>query len=198
VNGKLEDVALWRHHEAAVEAAAALLAFSRCQVTDREPAYALTLRQRLQAIDLLHTFGYNARRAIELADTHEPGTIKHAKAIVVHPRDPRKLDLAIDEDAKELTDESLWWVLGRIIHSQELTIHYRDEARVGTEWAAAPNLTIYRTPIAFAVRSDFDGPLDCHYVVFDDLLTSFAGLRERVAAACMLIGFPIESQSPFL
>ncbi len=198
MNGKLQDLALWRHHEAAIEAAAFLLAIARCRVTDREPAIGFVERQRLQAIDLLHEFSYNARRAIELAEAHDKGIIAQATKLSVRPPNRPNVQLAIEDDEHELADESLWWVLGRIIHSQELRIHYREEAEVGTEWAAAPSITEYQTAVAFAVRSHYDGADARHFVLIEELLCSFLQLRERIAAACQVMGFPMDTKSMFL
>ena len=195
MNGTREHLALWRHHEAAVESAATLLALCRCRMTDRESLFALHVRQQLQLVDLLHQFSYNARRAIELAEEYEPGTIDHAKGVSVRPGRFDRIHLEIEEDAHPLVDQSVWWVLGRIIHARELEIHYLEDAEVGTEWAAAPHITEYSTPIAFSVRSDFDGPDERHFILVEELLASFLALRHRFASAFHSAGFPIEERS---
>jgi hypothetical protein len=192
MNGRREDLALWRHYEAAAEAAASVVALSRSTMTDREPLYSLNSRQRLQLVDLLHAFAYNGRRTIELADELEPGTVDLAKAMSVRPYEVHKVELEIGEDAQPLTDESLWWVLGRIIHARELRIHYKEDAEVGTEWAAAPDITMYWTAAAFSVRSDYDGADDRHCVLIDDLVAAYVILKDRIGKAIAAAGFPLE------
>jgi len=197
MNGTRENLDVWRHYEAAAEAAASLLALSRCRTTDREPAHALHLRQRLQLIDLLHTFAYNARRAIELAEQLETGTISHAQSISVRPYGRVDIELEIMEDARPLADQSVWWILGRIIHARELNIHYLEDAEVGTEWAPKPHITVYSMPVAFSVRSDHDGPEERHFVLIAELLAAYLALRGRFVKAMHAAGYPLEEHSLF-
>lgn len=167
-------------------------------MTDREPLYALVSRQKLELTDCLHLFAYNARRAIELAEEYEPGTLGHAQGIELRGYGQTEIKLELMEDAQPLADKSLWWVLGRIIHARELKIHELEDPEVGTPWAAAPRITMYWTPIAFSVRSDYDGPDERHFVETDRLLAAFLALRDRFVAALKVVGIATDRHAMFL
>jgi hypothetical protein len=181
-------VALWRHYEAALDRAALITALCRCKTTDREPLDALRGRQRLQLADLLYEFCYYTRRALELAEQYEPGILEHAMQVKLPGFGERTLELEIGEDAVELVDESLWWVLNRVIHSRQLSIHDAEDAEVGTKWSPAPNITMYYTPAAFGVRSDRDEPDKLHWVRIERLIEAFLALRSRFARALNAVG----------
>lgn len=193
-----ESISVWRHYDAALESAALIAAISRARFTDREPLYALLYRCELHLIDLLHDFAYNGRRAIELAEEYEVGIIDHAKGVKLPGFGETHVQLEIMEESRPLADQSVWWVLGRIIHSRSLTIHYFEDPEVGTEWARAPNITEYRTPIAFAVRSDYDGLDERHYAKVESLVAGFLALRGRFAKALVAAGAPVSTHWAYL
>jgi hypothetical protein len=89
-------------------------------------------------------------------------------------------------------------VLGRIIHSRELHIHYFEDPEVGTEWMAAPNITEYRVPMAFSVRSDFDGPEELHFAKIESLVAGYLAMRGRFRKALSAIGVPDSGPWSFL
>jgi hypothetical protein len=188
MNGKShEQLNLWRHLSAAADAAALLVALVRFKVTDREPLYVLTTRQQYQLVDLLHNFAYNARRAIELADEYEPGVRARAEFVRLVGFEETHVDLGIGQDALPLTDKSLWWVLGRIIHSRELRVHSKEDVDVGYRG----RITMYQTPIVFSVRSDHDRSDVQHYARLERLLEAFLALTESFEVALGNAGFDI-------
>jgi hypothetical protein len=181
---ELRRLAIWRHHEASLEKASLLVALSRCRMTDREPLFELRARQGVQLIELLHEFCYHARKTIEIAETYKSGAINNAKTITMLGYDEwPQADLDIGEDAVPLTDQSLWWLLGRVIHSQEITVHEQQEAEVGSKWAAAPNITCYWTPTVLSVRSGFDGPDKRHYVYAERLVEAYCLMNNTLGEA---------------
>lgn len=188
-----QHLSLWRHFDAAMNAAATIAAISRCTMTDREPLYPLVSRQELQLIDQLHGFAYNARRAIELADDYEKGILNHAKGINLPGFAETHATLRFDEEPEPLADRSLWWFLGRIVHSRELKIRPATRPQVGSIWAGAPNITVYQNAIALAVRSDYDEPDETHLAKIDELLQGFLALRTRLERA---IGLAVGEAAP--
>jgi hypothetical protein len=179
--------ALWRHYDAAIDKGAILVAVARCRLTDREPLYRLRRRHHVQLVELLHEFCYHARKAIELADTVQPGAISHAKEISLLGYGETSTELDMDHTVG-LASESLWWVLGRIIHSREVAVHEREEIEVGSRWAAAPRLTSYVSPIVFSVRSDHDAPEERHFVHAERLVECFLALQDRLDKAIQSLG----------
>ncbi len=182
-----EHLNLWRHINAAADAAATLAALVRFRVTDRELTYTLRFRQQYQLVDLLHTFAYNARRAIEIADDYKAGVQQHAESITLVGFDETHVNLGIGDDAQPLTDKSLWWVLNRIVHSRELLVHEREDAEVGHRG----RIKMYQTPVVFSVRSDFDRGDVQHFVRFERLIEAFLALTEKFEEALHAAGFEV-------
>ena len=118
--------AMWRFHDAALERAALIYTFARSTNEDTPEGYAIYGRQLPMLIDLVHEFCFNARRAIERAEKYRPGIIANLQALRVHYG---KQELVLSEldhpRTVPLTQESFWWVLGRIIHSKETQVMYR-------------------------------------------------------------------------
>ncbi|WP_337171750.1 hypothetical protein [Gemmatimonas aurantiaca] len=182
-----EHLNLWRHLDAAADAAATLAALVRFRVTDREPIFVLKIRQQYQLVDLLHTFAYNARRAIEIANDYNPGIRQHADFIKLTGFEETHVELGIGEDARPLAEKSLWWVLNRIVHSRELQVYKKEEAEVGHRG----RIIMYQTPVVFAVRSDFDGSDVQHYAKFERLLEAFLALTEKFEETLAAAGFEV-------
>jgi hypothetical protein len=178
---ELRGLALWRHYEAARERAATLVALSRYRATDREPLYVLHTRQHHQLIDALHDFCYHARKTLELAEQHRPGILERANNMRLL-RNGGELDLGIDGPVV-LADRTLLWMLGRVIHSQDVGICAREEIDIGSPWAAAPKTTSYWPMVAVGVRSDFDEPNDYHYVSIEQLVEAFCRLDDSIHEA---------------
>ena len=148
-------------------------------MSDRDPVYRLRDLQKLQLLEALHSFAFNARKALELADVVTPGIIARAQKLMLAP--PTELatkDLVEDVGAATHTPESLWFVLGRVIHSQHIEVADAEDVEVGSAWAAAPKTTSYWTPLVFAVRSDRDPPEGIHYVEPKRLVAAFLALRD--------------------
>lgn len=176
-------LALHQHRNGALDAAAHLLAICRAPITDREPLYRLRSRQLASAQELIHTFAYHARKTLELSADYEVDIVEHAKSISVRGYAEELLEMDDLGGTVPLAGQSFWWVLGRIIHSRELQVLDHERIEVGTEWAAAPNITCYWTSVGFAVRSDHDGPSERHYVRIERLLESFVALQDKIARA---------------
>ncbi len=139
--------AMWRFHDAALERAALIYTFARSTNEDTPEGCAIYGRQLPMLIDLVHEFCFNARRAIERAEKCRPGIIASLQMLKVHD-DKQVLALSELDHPKSipLTQESFWWVLGRIIHSKETQIMYRTIEVVFTNKRTGRHHCIRRCP----------------------------------------------------
>ena len=167
--------AMWRFHDAALERATLIYTFARSTNEDTPEGYAIYGRQLPMLIDLVHEFCFNARRAVERAEKYRPGIIANLMAMKVHLG---KQELALSElDHPKtilLTQESYWWVLGRIIHSKETQIIYRTVDVVTSNERTGRNHCI-RQPVAFGFSSDRDSDQINHYIELESFVTPYAG-----------------------
>jgi len=170
------------HYSKALDAAALILALARCRLTDREPAHVLQARQNEHLLQLVHDFCFHARKAIELANA-ETGAIAFAQVLQLHGFGETEVRLDLEGKALPLVDQSLWWVLGRVIHSQEAVVESHTDVALGSEWASEPNLTEYETPVAFGVRSDRDGQESVHYFLTERLVEAFLHVAPAIEQA---------------
>lgn len=176
--------AMWRFHDAALERAALIYTFARSTSEDTPEGYAIYCRQLPMLIDLVHEFCFNARRAIERAEKYRPGIIASLQALKVHYG---KQELVLSEldhpRAVPLTQESFWWILGRIIHSKETGVIYRTVDVVVTNQATGRQYSI-RQPAALGFSSDRDGDQINHYVELESLVTPYVGgISHRIEEA---------------
>lgn len=169
------STAMWRFHDAALERAALIYTFARSTHEDVPPAYTLYPRQLVMLIDIVHEFCFNARRAIERDEKYRPGVIAGAQALHVH-HGRTELSLSeIDNPARlPLTQESFWWVMGRIIHSRETQVMYRTVDIVVTNQTTGRHHSI-RQPVAFGFSSDKDPNSMDHYVELEALALGYVG-----------------------
>ena len=167
--------AMWRFHDAALERAALIYTFARSTNEDTPEGCAIYGRQLPMLIDLVHEFCFNARRAIERAEKYRPGLIASLQATTVHYG---KQELALSEldhpKSIPLTQESYWWVLGRIIHSKETQVMYRTVEVVITNKQTGRHHCI-RQPIAFGFSSDRDSDRINHYIELESFVTPYVG-----------------------
>ena len=163
-----------KHREAALEAGALIVAIARCSLNSNEPLYHLHDRQAHRLLDLLHEFAFHSRKAIELAERYNPGIIDHARKLQVHDRRDTTVILDdIEELEVTLSAESLWWLLGRLIHSSESRVDHHSDIAVGGPWAAPTAITGHDTAIVFGVRSDRDAPGELHYFRTESVIETF-------------------------
>ncbi len=129
-------------------------------------------------IDLVHEFCFNARRAIERAEKYRPGIIARLQAYKAHGSTDElvlsNIDRTFHPEPIYLTNESFWWILGRIIHSKETEVIYRTVKVVFTNEATGQHYTI-KQPAAFGFSSDRDGEKINHYVEFEALVIPYVG-----------------------
>jgi hypothetical protein len=173
------STALVRHYVAALDAGAMMVAISRTRLTDREPLWAVHTRLRQRLVELIHDFCFNARKAIELAEEYVPGMIDHADGILLPGYGESGVKLDLMRGVEPLANQSLWWLLGRVIHSRQLAARDQEDVEVGTKWKAAPGITVYRTLVAFEVRSERDGLDQRHLVYVDRPVEAFFALGEK-------------------
>lgn len=167
--------AMWRFHDAALERAALIYTFARSTNEDTPEGYAIYGRQLPILIDLVHEFCFNARRAIERAEHYRPGIIQNLQKLRLHYG---KTELALSSldhpRLLPLTQESFWWVLGRIIHSKETQVIYRTVDVVVTNERTGRHHCI-RQPVAFGFSSNRDSDLINHYVELESFVTPYVG-----------------------
>jgi hypothetical protein len=188
--------ALWRLHDAALERAALIYTFARSTSEDSPAGHAIYGRQLATLIDLIHEFCFNARRAIERAETCRPGMIEELQNMDVHGG-KQSLELSELDYPRviALSQESYWWVLDRLVHSPETHVVYRTVEAISidhvsgsaTGWhnTATGYQNGYRTinqPVAVGFCSDRDSDRIDQYVELEGLVMHYIGR----------IGFEIE------
>lgn len=171
--------AMWRFHDAALERATLIYTFARSTTEDTPTAYAIYRRQLPMLIDIVHEFCFNARRAIERAEKHQPGLIASLQELKTNYG---KSELALSEldtpKSIALTQESFWWVLGRIIHSKETQVIYRTVDVIFTDQRTGRHHTINQ-PVAFGFSSDRDSDRINHFIELESFALSYVGFASR-------------------
>jgi hypothetical protein len=186
-----QSTAMWRFHDSALERAALIYTFARSTTEDIPAGALIYSRQLVMLIDLVHEFCFNARRAIERAEKYLPGTIEYAQALKVHnARKEIVLSKYEHPDRLPLTEQSLWWVLGRIIHSKDTQVIYRTVDVVVTNSRTGQRFSVMQ-PAAFAFASDRDDPKVDHYVDIELLATVYiGGIAPRIEQAINNRNYP--------
>jgi hypothetical protein len=185
--------AMWRFHDAAMERAALIYTFARSTYEDTPWGYAIYGRQLAMFIDLVHEFCFNARRAIERAEKYRPGIIANVQALKIH-YDRSELELSKFEQPSKspLTEESFWWVLGRIIHSKETHIVYRTLDVVITDEARGRLHSIMQ-PVAFGFSSDRDDDRIDHFVELEAFVLLYVrGIAHQIEEAVRTRNYPAD------
>lgn len=183
--------AMWRFHDAALERATLIYTFARSTSDDTPEGYAIYLRQLPMMIGLVHEFCFNARRAIERAEKYRPGIVASLQALKVHYG---KTELALSEldhpKSVTLTQESFWWVLGRIIHSKETQVIYRTVEAVVTDQRTGRHHTI-RQPVAFGFSSDRDSDRINHFIELESFVRPYVcGISHQIETAIQARNYP--------
>ncbi|MBC8741336.1 hypothetical protein F6X40_32655 [Paraburkholderia sp. UCT31] len=167
--------AMWRFHDAALERAALIYTFARSTIEDTPEGYAIYSRQLPMLIDTVHEFCFNARRAIERAEKCRPGIIANLQALKVHSgRGELSLSELDHPKSITLTQESFWWVLGRIIHSKETQVIYRTVNVVITNESTGRHHSVSQ-PVAFGFSSNRDSDRINHFIELESFVTPYAG-----------------------
>lgn len=167
---------LWRYHDAACEVAISLLAFSRMDIASHEdPAIGLRARIMVKIMTDMHHFAFNARKAIELAGVYDGQVIQLAKDLVPASLSPDTVHTDCDASI-DICKKPLWWVISRIIHSQQ--VHAVD---VVTEGEASETRVFSTSRFShFGFKSDLDGVQpgvwdgsSLHYVPIEGLVDCY-------------------------
>ena len=160
--------ALARYHDNALEAANVLVAFARMKVHSHwDYAESFGVRRTIKIMDLMHQFALNARKAIEISENYVPG-IKAAAKKTKLDGSGREVEVDIGERII-LCDEDFWWIIGRIIHSQE--VHVEDETILGD--VSERHIESDMAPKFFGFRSDFDESETMHYISIEGLIQCY-------------------------
>lgn len=167
--------AMWRFHDAALDRATLIYTFARSTTEDTPEGYAIYGRQLPILIDLVHEFCFNARRAIERAEKCKPGIIANLQALKIHFGRAELFLSDLDYPKSiPLTQESFWWVLGRIIHSKETGLVYRTVDVAVTDQHTGRRHSV-RQPVAFGFSSDRDNDRIDHYIDLESFVTPYVG-----------------------
>lgn len=166
---------LRKYRDRAFDSAALIAAVAVARFPDASLLCAFRPRHDDLLGDLLHEFAFNARKAIELASLSD--------------RDLRSLvgkdqifGLTSDTVAgrgsfiRAAARYSLWFVLGRLIHSEDLSI-VRAHVSVDDE---NEQLT-HELPWMFTIQSDLDARDDRrHHIWVDELLEQYLSADKRI------------------
>jgi len=161
-----------KYREQAFGAAALIAAIIAARY---EPTSALVVfRERQDDLlhDLLHDFAFKSRKLIELATAEAiPAKNWASQGMIIGFRS-RKTDSLIEK----CEHYSLWFILGRVIHSDSLEI-MRTPVQINPD---TPEIT-HQLPWAFTVSSDFDKDEQKeHFVFIDELLKCFITLDKQL------------------
>jgi hypothetical protein len=174
----LRAIALWRHHEAARDKGAMLLALVRCRTQENDPLSDLYDLQRVLIAETLHEFCHHARKAIELADVHVKGIKDRAYKAMID-RDYSALG---EGERVSLKAESLMFFLGRVIHSHKLFVleheHPRTDRSTRPTWARQ----------VVRLQSDRDEASDHNDVLVAKLIESFCLFEPEIQKALDVAG----------
>ena len=185
--------AMWRYHDAALERAALIYTFARSTSEDTSAGYAIYGRQLAILIDVVHEFCFNACLAIERAEMCRPGIMAELQALDLHEG---KTELVLsDLDYPKniaLSQESYWWVLGKILHSKETHVVYRTVDVVVTDRRSGQHHTINQ-PVAFGFSSDRDSDRIDQYVELEALAMLYVGgIASEIERAISARSIPAE------
>jgi hypothetical protein len=174
--------AIHRYRYRSLELAATLAVFASSTVCDRGAIGQLEIRQKSQLIAMIQEFAFNCRKAIEQTEKVVPGILEQAKTRPMHlSRGKTAKDFS--GDTFELTDQTFWWVINRLIHA--LTVYVKPFETNVTVYGKRGRLRIERSLNYIAFRSDYDDPNEIHHVAVDDLLTTFlVWIAPAIEQAC--------------
>ncbi len=163
-----------RYREQALNAAAIMAALATSRIDDHSALHALATRQDDLLSDLVHDFAFKARKLIELADQAGLALRELAErsSIAVTPQG----DTIHADEVMETC--SLWFILGRIIHSRQFAIE-----RVPVPMYVGESVVYHKAPWGFVVQSDRDEPGQQHFVFLEFLLENFVDLDEQLQEA---------------
>jgi len=161
-----------KYREEAFSTAALIAAIIAARYEDNSPLVALRQRQDDHLHDLLHDFAFKSRKLIELASAQGIPAIDWANAQKIIGFQIRSTDSLI----QKFEHYSLWFVLGRLIHSDNLRI-----VRSPVQLSSDQIQITHELPWALVVRSDYDiNAQKQHFVFIDELLKSFITLVDQL------------------
>jgi hypothetical protein len=134
----------------------------------------------VEVIDVLHEFCFVLRKLIERADlvglARDMYPHSHSTSVVIRT--------VLGERQVQLCDKSLWWLLGRVIHSNSLTVVGGDGA-TSHVYADSKVREFGNGRLFVEVASDFDSSAGhCHLIHIPSLVRLYADsmLRHKIDA----------------
>lgn len=178
--------AMWRYHDAALERAALIYTFARSTSEDSAVGVAIHTRQLAMLTSLVHEFCFNACLAIERAELRRPGIMADLQSLDLHGG-KQELVLMHPDYPKTiaLTQQSYWWVLGRLLHSKQTHVVYRIvETVLPGEGGHSDRHRLINQPVAIGFASDRDSDRIDRYVELESLATLYvAGIASEIEKA---------------
>ena len=178
----MDGVARVRHYrEQALSAAAIIAARATSRVDGDSRLRSLEARQDDMLPDLVHDFAFKARKLIELAEQAGIAVRSLAEQSSIAGV-PMGSSVHADE---VLETYSLWFILGRIIHSRQFAV---ERGNVPTN--VGDTVIYHEAPWGFVVQSDRDAPDRQHFVFIEFLLEQFLTLDQHLESALALAASP--------
>ncbi len=183
---KWRNNAIWRAHERAQTRG--ILAYSIAQSDLGQLRERLFYKERLREMleEYLYEFAFNARRAIECADSESPGAVAEARSFSFARGRVRFRGPGIEGELP-LCQQDFWWTVNRVVHSRATVVlpHAIEVQEENEEWRAyGGELTV------FALRSDRDEEGVYNFVRVEDFvagyLTEMGDLVEAVTNSLSL------------
>ena len=165
---------IWRYREKALNAAALLAGLSTSRLEDSSRLHDLAERQDDLIGELLHDFAFSARKYLEqFGRAHAPvramaemDSVACIKNLVAEPA---------EADTGDFTTRSVFFLLGRVIHSESL------EVERASTWVPRTDPPVFMEHAwGFRVRSDHDvrdGTL--YFVYIEFLIEQFISIDEH-------------------
>jgi hypothetical protein len=160
-----------KYRERALDAAALIAALTTSGTESRPLLAALVKRQDDQLHDLLHDFAYNARKVFDRARTARLSLDADKPTVLAFTRG--------EGSGAGITQYSFRWVLGRIVHSEDLTIErsLESEAR-----SLGPLIEVSaELGWGFVIQSDLDVRRNTrHFIFLEQFLGVFMALDRQL------------------
>ena len=159
--------ALARYHDQALETAGILTAFARMKVLshgdyidDLEP------RSTILIMENIHRFCFYVRKSVEIAASRDPGILERCKHLIFNNTGEFEVDI---EETISLTKKDFWWVINRIVHSQEVIVEEKENITEATQ----NRIYSVRRACVFGFKSDRDEGNEMHYCLIEELTSCY-------------------------
>ena len=159
--------ALARYHDQALEAACILTAFARMKISSHgDYIDALDPRTTILIMENMHRFCFYARKSVEIADGRDSSILERCKHLRFNDAGEFEVDI---EETIPLTKKDFWWVINRIVHSQEVIVKEKEKITETTQ----NRIYSVRRACVFGFKSDRDEGDEMHYCLIEELISCY-------------------------